>query len=87
MVRPLRVEFTDAAYHVMARGNERRAIYRDDTDRRRFLETLGEMVERFGVRLYAYCLMPNHYHLLLPPLLPPLRCPSEKQFPISWRER
>ncbi|MCG3150667.1 MAG: hypothetical protein PCFJNLEI_04158 [Verrucomicrobiae bacterium] len=49
----------------MARGNERRAVYRDDTDRRRFLETLGEMVERFGVRLHAYCLMPNHYHLLL----------------------
>lgn len=65
MARPLRVEWADAAYHVMARGNERKAIYRDDQDRRRFLEALAEMVERFGVRLQAYCLMPNHYHLLL----------------------
>jgi REP element-mobilizing transposase RayT len=59
------VEFPGAVYHVMARGNERKAIFRDDPDRCRFLETLGEMVERFGVRLHAYVLMPNHYHLLL----------------------
>ena len=65
MARPLRVEFPDAAYHVMARGNERRSVFRDDVDRRRFLATLGELVERFGVRVHAYCLMPNHYHLLL----------------------
>lgn len=65
MARPLRVEFAGATYHVMARGNERRAVFRDDDDRRRFLETLAEMVERFGVRLHAYCLMPNHYHLLV----------------------
>lgn len=65
MARPLRVEFPDAAYHVMARGNERRPVFRDDVDRRRFLETLGEMVERFGVRVHAYCLLTNHYHLLL----------------------
>jgi REP element-mobilizing transposase RayT len=49
----------------MARGNERRNIFRDDRDRNRFLETLAEMVERFGVRVLAYCLMPNHYHLVL----------------------
>ena len=65
MARPLRVELAGAAYHVMARGNEGRAVFRDDEDRRRFLDTLAEMVERFGVRLHAYCLMPNHYHLLL----------------------
>jgi REP-associated tyrosine transposase len=65
MARPLRVEFPGAAYHVMARGNERKAVYRDDQDRRRFLDALAEMVDRFGVRLHAYCLMPNHYHLLL----------------------
>jgi len=64
MARPLRVEFAGAAYHVMARGNERKDIFRDDEDRRRFLDTLAEMVERFRVRLQAYCLMPNHYHLL-----------------------
>jgi len=59
------VEFPGAVYHVMARGNERRAVFRDDPDRQRFWETLAEAVERFGLRLYAYCLMPNHYHLVL----------------------
>jgi putative transposase len=65
MARPLRVEFEGAVYHVMARGNERRNVFRDDQDRKRFLETLAEMVEQFGTRVHAYCLMPNHYHLLL----------------------
>jgi len=61
----LRVEFAGAVYQVMARGNERRDIFRDDRDRKRFLETLGETPERFGVRVLAYCLMPNHDHLVL----------------------
>ena len=65
MARPIRVEFAGAVYHVMARGNERRAVFRDDQDRRRFLETLGEMTEQFAVQVHAYCLMSNHYHLLL----------------------
>ena len=65
MARPIRVEFPGAVYHVTARGNERRAIFRDDQDRRRFLETIGEMVEQFGVLVHAYCLMPNHYHLVV----------------------
>ena len=65
MSRPLRVEFDGAAYHVTSRGNERREIFRDDTDRRRFLETLGQGCERFGMVVNAYCLMPNHYHLLV----------------------
>jgi REP element-mobilizing transposase RayT len=52
-------------YHVTARGNERRAIVRDDQDRQLFVTTLAEMVERFGVRVHAYCLMPNHYHLVV----------------------
>ena len=65
MARPIRVEFAGAVYHVMARGNERREVFRDDQDRRRFLETLAEAVERFGLRVHAYCLMSNHYHLLL----------------------
>ena len=64
MSRPLRVEFDGAAYHVTSRGNERRAIFRDDDDRRRFLQTLGECCGRFGLVVHAYCLMPNHYHLL-----------------------
>jgi putative transposase len=65
MARPIRVEFAGAVYHVMARGNERQAIFRDDTDRRLLRDALAEMVERFGVRLHAYCWMPNHYHLVL----------------------
>src|SRR6266446_9172321 len=65
MARPIRVEFPGAVYHVMARGNERRAIFWDDSDRRCFLQTLHEAVERFALRVQAFCLMPNHYHLLV----------------------
>lgn len=65
MARPIRVEFEGAVYHVMARGNERRAIFRSDADRERFLQTLAEMVSRFGVLVHVYCLMPNHYHLVV----------------------
>ena len=65
MARPLRVEFPGAIYHVTARGNERRAIFRDDEDRRLFLATLEETFEEYGLRIHAFCLMPNHYHLLV----------------------
>ena len=65
MPRPIRIEFDGAIYHVTARGNERRDIYRDDRDRGHWLENVGEAVERFGLVVHAYCLMPNHYHLLL----------------------
>ncbi|MBM3859602.1 MAG: hypothetical protein FJ395_08130 [Verrucomicrobia bacterium] len=65
MARPIRVEFEGAVYHVTARGNERRAIFFSDEDREVFLATVGEMVARFGVRVMAYCLMPNHYHLVV----------------------
>lgn len=63
MSRPIRVEFEDAIYHVAARGNEQRPIYRDDADHLSFLGTLSQTCERFGVVVHAYCLMPNHYHL------------------------
>ena len=65
MARPIRVEFENAVYHVTARGNERKDIYRDVADREQFLETLEEATERFGLLVHAYCLMGNHYHLLL----------------------
>lgn len=65
MARPIRVEFPGAVYHVVARGNERRPIFRDDDDRRRFLDTVADVVEDFGVVVHAYCLMLNHYHLIL----------------------
>jgi len=65
MARPLRLEHPGGRYHVTARGNERREIFWDDTDRFHFLGLLGELGERFGARVHAYVLMDNHYHLLL----------------------
>jgi putative transposase len=65
MARPLRIEYDGAVYHVTSRGNAGTKIYRDDTDRARFLEVLGAVVERFGWICHAYCLMGNHYHLLV----------------------
>ena len=65
MARPLRIEQAGCWYHVTARGNERRDIFRDDTDRRHFVELLGQAVSMFALRLHAYVLMPNHYHLLV----------------------
>lgn len=65
MTRPLRLEFPGAVYHITARGNARENIFLDDADRRKFLDLLGQEVRQQGWRLYAYCLMDNHYHLLL----------------------
>lgn len=65
MARPLRIEFPGAVYHVTARGNGRQAIYLNDTDRRHFLAVLSATVEKYNWRCHAYCLMGNHYHLLL----------------------
>jgi REP element-mobilizing transposase RayT len=65
MARPLRIEHVGGWYHITARGNERRPIFRDDRDRSHFVELLGEMVERFAVGLHCYVLMDNHYHLVI----------------------
>ena len=65
MARPVRIEFPGAVYHVICRGNNRQAIYRDDEDRRRYLEKLSYYCQDKKVDLLAYCLMPNHVHLLL----------------------
>lgn len=65
MARPLRIEFAGALYHVMARGDARAKIFRDDTDRDAFLSGLARVCERFEWRVWAYCLMGNHYHLLV----------------------
>lgn len=65
MARPLRIEYPGALYHVTTRGNARADIYLDDGDRRAFLAVLAQVDERFGWRLFAYCLMGNHYHLLV----------------------
>lgn len=65
MSRPLRIEFPQAVYHVTGRGNARQDIVADDDDRRRFLANLAHVVERYGWLCHAYCLMGNHYHLLI----------------------
>ncbi len=64
MARPLRIEYPGATYHVMARGNQGRAIFKDDQDRRRWVETLAEACGKTGWRIHAYVLMHNHYHVL-----------------------
>ena len=65
MARPLRIERPGGRYHVTARGNDRRNVFRADADRLHFLELLAELGERFGTKVHAYVLMDNHYHLLL----------------------
>ena len=65
MARPLRLEYEGALYHVTARGNAKQRIFLDDIDRKRFLQLLGDEIDQQRWRCYAYCLMNNHYHLLL----------------------
>jgi putative transposase len=65
MVRPLRVEFPGAFYHVTSRGNKKEDIYQDDKDREMFLRILGRTVCINNWVCHAYCLMNNHYHLLI----------------------
>ena len=65
MARPLRIEYAGALYHVTSRGDRRERIYEDDGDRQAFLAVLESVVERFNWICHGYCLMGNHYHLLI----------------------
>jgi putative transposase len=65
MARPLRICFPGAVYHLITRGNAKEAIVRDDIDRTAFLRTVERVVERFGWFCHSYCLMDNHYHLVI----------------------
>ena len=65
MARPLRIEFPGAVYHITARGNARVHIYEQARDRELFLGIFSEVVKRFNWLCHAYCLMDNHYHLLV----------------------
>ncbi len=65
MARPLRIEYPGALYHVTSRGDRQEAIFDDNQDRKAFLDILGEVVSRFRWRCHAYCLMENHYHLMI----------------------
>jgi len=65
MSRPIRIEFPDALYHVTARGDRREDIFDDDQDRQLFLSILEQVITRFNWICHAWCLMDNHYHLLI----------------------
>ncbi len=65
MARPLRLEFAGALYHVTSRGDRREDIYLTDDDRNAYLDILGKVCERYNWIVHAYCLMDNHYHLLI----------------------
>ena len=64
MARKLRLQYPGAIYHVMNRGDRQEAIFEDDADRERFLETLAEACFKTGWQVHAYCLMGNHFHLV-----------------------
>jgi putative transposase len=72
MVRSLRIEYAGAWYHVMNRGLEYRNIFLKDNHRKLFLDLLSEISQRFKIEIHSYCLMDNHYHLLLQSKLPNL---------------
>jgi REP element-mobilizing transposase RayT len=65
MARPLRLEFRGAVYHLTSRGNARQNIFFTDADRELYLSTLAGVVRRYRWICHAYCLMANHYHLLI----------------------
>src|SRR5436305_187226 len=65
MPRKVRVELADARYHIMSRGDRRQGIFLDDVDRHDFVKTLGETCQKTGWQVHAYCLMRNHFHLVI----------------------
>lgn len=65
MARPLRIEYPGAVYHVTSRGNARKKIFKDNKDREDFLKVLSSVEKRFNWLCHAYCLMDNHYHLMI----------------------
>ena len=65
MPRKLRIEYPGAIYHVLHRDDQRENIFKDDQDRRRFLSTLAEACAKTDWQVHAYCLMRNHFHLVI----------------------
>src|SRR5882672_7372440 len=65
MPRKLRLQYPGAMYHVMSRGDRREKIFLDDVDRHDFIKTLAEACQKTGWQVHAYCLMSNHYHVVL----------------------
>jgi REP element-mobilizing transposase RayT len=65
MARPLRIEYAGALYHVTSRGNRRENIYQEDDDREFWLKVFSQVCSRFNWLCYAWCLMDNHYHIVI----------------------
>jgi putative transposase len=65
MARPLRIEYPGAFYHITSRGNDKMAVFKDNQDRELFLKILAQVNKRYHWFCHAYCLMDNHYHLLI----------------------
>src|SRR5580765_2137597 len=65
MPRQLRIQYEGAIYHLLNRGDRREEIFRDDLDRKSFLQTLGAACQKTGWQVHAYCLMGNHFHLVI----------------------
>ena len=65
MARPLRIEFPNAIYHVMARGNGRQRIFHADADYQRMTDGLAKTIARTGWQVFAFVWMPNHIHLFV----------------------
>jgi len=65
MARPLRIEYPGAFYHIVQRGNEKKNIFLSERDRDKFFEYLNVAHLRYDIKVHAYCLMDNHYHLIL----------------------
>ena len=63
--RQRRIEYEGAIYHVLSRGDRKEAIFLDDVDRHDFLKTLAEACQKTGFQIHAYCLMKNHFHLVV----------------------
>ena len=74
VARPLRIEFSGALYHITARGNAKKNIFKDSQDRKTFLEYFSNVIERHHWLCHAFCLMDNHYHLLIE-----VQCPTLKK--------
>ncbi|NOX97363.1 MAG: addiction module toxin RelE, partial [Nitrospirae bacterium] len=83
MARPLRIQYPGALYHLTCRGNEKKAIFGDDTDRETFLHQLQDSLKAYSSILHCFVLMDNHFHLLLET---PLANLSEfmRQFNITY---
>ena len=65
MARALRITYPGAFYHITSRGNEQKAVFKSSTDRERFLGYLESATRRYDAVIHTYCLMDNHYHILL----------------------